>query len=437
LEEKVVSKWPSKLEIAWLCGAVLSLYSLKKRNSFKNSLEEVFEGQGVVGFFPSHFKKYLVTFAKTYLGASALWALLKLAGHLLNRYRSPIGAAFTTRFVRRTLTASSLSSSQQRQVFVDTPLSKSQPISNHTHGASAADRNAGAATGEMVAYSLGLTPYFVQESLADQRKGRDGDRSFHWPKDLAITPSEFHFDCTEQAAVLVDVDYYIDMPTLLARHPGTYLVAAFQPSAAGKSTGEYTFRFLRDGSVEYLVAGGAKYMSGVWDYSGDTFLVEDVGLLTKSVCAYHIDRKYIDEHHCLILLSLIGKFEMPSIVPTSLVLEGKRLERLMPIADNHVVLDVVKPDGIYRSVALLGDHEAVTLPMAQLDAIRAVAIVAKQTVAPSTVASNIMPSTATGLPTEKLPPGHAAILTSICVASYPTALLWFTLRRSRCCRFIS
>jgi len=198
----------------------------------------------------------------------------------------------------------------------------------------------------------------------------------------------------------------------LARHPGTYLVSAFQPSAAGKSTGEYTFRFLGDGKVLYQVSGGAEYKHFVWDYAGDTFLVEDVGFVWKTVCAYHIDRKRVDEHHCLILLSLIGKFEMPSIVPTSLVLDGKRLERLMPIADNHVVLDVVKPDGVYRSVALLGDHEAVTLPMAQLDAIRAVAVVAKQMVAPATVASNIAPSSAVGLPTEKLPPGHAAILTS-------------------------
>jgi len=342
--------------------------------------------------------------------------LLLVAIHFLKvmwkRSSSPIGAVWTTKFISSTLSAGNLSSSQQRQVFVATPLSRSKPQSNHTHGNSAADRNAGSATCALVANSLGLEPYFIQQSLADLRKARKGDRSFHWPKDIAIPPSEFAFDSTKQAAILIDVDYYIDMPTLLARHPGTYLVAAFQPTAVAKSEGEYTFRFLDDGRVRYEVSGGATYEHLVWDYAGDTFLVEDVGLVSKTICAYHIDRKHVDAHHAIILLSLIGKFDCPAILPTSWVLEGKPLGRLSPIADGHVVMDIVTAEGRFRSIAVIGDHNAVTLPKAQFDAVRAVALIAKTMVTASTVASNIMPSAPSGLPTERLPPGHAAILTS-------------------------
>jgi hypothetical protein len=392
LVEGVDKQLPKLTKLWWAC-LVASLISLVKVRRVQ------VKGREVV----------LWRYALTFLGANGVYTLAKLAWV---RAKSPIGAVLTTRLISQSLQTSSLSSSQQRQVFVDTPIVRSTPQKNHTHGVSAADRNAGTATAALVANSLGLEPYFVQKSLSDERKGRDGDRSFHWAKDLAVPPTEFHLDSTSQAGVLVDVDYYIDMPQLLARHPGTYFISAFQPTAAGKSVGEYTFRFLANGAVEYRVSGGAEYMHGVWNYSGDTILVEDVGLVMKNVCAYHIDRKYIDEHHCLVMLSLIGRFEMPSALPTPWFLEGRKLERLMPIADNHVVLDVVKPDGIYRSVALLGDHEAVTLPMAQMDAIRAVAVAAKLMVSPATVASNIAPSSAIGLPTERLPPGHAAILTN-------------------------
>jgi len=331
---------------------------------------------------------------------------------LLTRYKSPIGAAITTRLIHNTLTTGALGSSALRQIFVDTPVVRSKPQTNHTHGVSASTRNAGSATAALLAEMMALKPYYVQQSLADVRKGKDGDRSFHWPKDIAVPPREFHFDPTSQACVLVDVDEWIDVPALLAKCPGTYFISTFQPTAAACSTGEYTFRFQQDGRVLYRVSGGAEYEHHIWDYSGDTFLVERADLLWKTVVAYHIDRKYLDAHHSLIMLSVIGKFEMPSLLPTSWFLEGKTLKRMNPVNSDHVVLDIINSDGAQRSVALLGDYTAVTLPRDKFDAVRAVAVVAKTTVSPHTVASNIAPASAVGLPTERLPPGHAAILAS-------------------------
>lgn len=346
------------------------------------------------------------------------WALLVLAINLarwvipkiVDKVSSPIGAKWATKLISRSLALPNVGSSRQRQVFNELPLVSSKVQQNHTHGTAARDRNTSSATSALAARALGFEPYFIQQSLSDVRKARAGDRSFHWAKDLAIPPAEFSFDPAEHAAVLVDVDHYINMPSLLAQKPGTYFVCTFQPTTSAESVGEYSFRFLRDGQISYRVSGGAEYVHQIWDYSGDTLLVEDSGLLQKRVVAYHIDRKRVDDHHVVIMLTVIGQFTTIAALPTSLLIEGKPLKRFNPVIGNHVVIDVVKADGLYRSIAPIGGHTAVTLPKSQFDAVLAVAHVAKVPITPAMVASNIVPSSPAGLPTERLPPGHAAII---------------------------
>jgi hypothetical protein len=348
------------------------------------------------------------------------WGMLYLVFRLLMWFgrtwwagvKSPIGAVLTTRLISKTLASGPLSSSQQRQVFVDTPLVRSVPVENHTHGHSACDRNASSATACLLAQSLGLEPYLVQMSLSDVRKGRDGDRSFHWAKDLAGTPVEFHFDPKKHASVFVDTDEHMDMPHFLAKNPGTHFICTFQPTAAAQGEGEYSFRFLKDNRVQYNVSGGAEYVHHVWDYSGDTIIVEDKSFMQKTVVAYHMDRKAIDDHHCIVMLTLIGRFDIPTLMPTSVCIEGRRLKRLEPVCGNHVVLDVVRQDGLYRSVGILGAHLSVTLLKTRLDAVHAVAITAKSAITPGMVDSNISEPSKNGMPEYKLAPGQAHIIAS-------------------------
>lgn len=362
-----------------------------------------------------------------YLRAYRWIAVIHMLSNLIKMYcvmhwswlKSPIGSRYVTKLISHTLQADALSSSEQRQVFVASPLVRSKPTDNHTHGKSAACRNAGSATAALVAYNLGKEPYYVQQSLSDVRKGRVGDRSYHWIKDLAIPARDFAFDPVRQAAVLVDVDHYIDMPNMLARFPATYFISTFQPSTAAVSEGEFSFRFTRNNEVQYRVSGGAMYEHAVWDYKGDTILAEISSLTKRFVVAYHVDRKKLHDHHMLIMLTVIGRFSMPSIVPTWLVVKGTPLERLRPVENGHVVLDIVRHDGLFRSVAILGDYTSVTLPMAQFDAAHAVASVAKVPITPAMVASNIAPSDAAGLPMDRLQPGHAAIVSSYIRAGVP------------------
>jgi hypothetical protein len=335
--------------------------------------------------------------------------------------KSPIGSRYATKLITTTLQSDVLTSSQQRQVFVELPLVKAKPTVNHTHGKSAAERNAGSATAALAAMSLGKEPYYIQMSASDVRKNRQGARSYHWIKDLGVEARGFTFDPVNQAAVLVDVDHYIDMPNLLARFPGTYFISTFQPSVSACSEGEFSFRFLENNRVQYRVSGGAEYEHEVWDFRGDTILAEISSFTKRIVVAYHVDRKRLHDHHQLVMLTVIGRFEMPSIIPTSAVIEGSLLKRLQPVINGHVVMDVVKPTGLFRSIAICGDHTSVTLPKSQFDAAHAVASVAKVPITPAMVASNIAPSDAAGLPMDRLDPGHAAIVASYIRAGIPAS----------------
>jgi hypothetical protein len=329
-----------------------------------------------------------------------------------SRLGSPLGSDWSTPFVNLTLAADILSSSQQRQVFVDTPLVVSPPVQNHTHGNSASSRNAGTATAVLFTHLIGKTPYMMQMSLADMRKSYAGDRTYHWPKDLSIPHRRFSFDPKTHVCILNDVDYYVDMPQLLARFPGTYILACFQPTTVAQSLGEYVFKFLEDNTVDYRVSGGAHYNHLVWNYTNDTIIVEDVGHIAKTVVGYHIDRKYVDQHHCIILLTVLGKFKMPSFAPTSWAIRGQPLERLHVVTNGHAVLDIMTSTGIQRSVAIANTHTAVTMPMDKFDAVLAVSDITKNILSAATVASNIQPASSNGMPIDRLPAGHAAIITS-------------------------
>ena len=55
---------------------------------------------------------------------------------------------------------------------------------------------------------------------------------------------------------MVDVDYYVeDLEEMLVERFQPYQFYTLVPSSAGKDCGDYHYRFLADGKVEYGVAG--------------------------------------------------------------------------------------------------------------------------------------------------------------------------------------
>lgn len=86
------------------------------------------------------------------------------------------------------------------------------PIKSHSHGTSAANRSTGNLFIDQLSRLTGLNPYYYQCSKTDQRRGRDGSRSYFWPKDLLVEPQAF-CPADKDFIAMVDVDQYVNIPS--------------------------------------------------------------------------------------------------------------------------------------------------------------------------------------------------------------------------------
>lgn len=142
---------------------------------------------------------------------------------------------------------------------------------SHSHPLCAAIRTASAADAQSFAGQIGRRPFFLQRSVADERNGRVGSRTYYWAKDVAAEHCD-HLPAKEDLAVIVDTDMYMDMPHLLATDPRTYFLSTFQPTVVAHSGPEYDFTFDDKDCVHYRVSGGAVYRHPVWNYGSDVFI---------------------------------------------------------------------------------------------------------------------------------------------------------------------
>ena len=75
------------------------------------------------------------------------------------------------------------------------------------------------------------------------------------------------------------------------------------PSRAGKDAGDYGYRFMSSGEVEYHVSGGGRYNHELWNWDGDSVRVFRYlfGVPIGMAC-YAIERRQMDEDHQVVLL---------------------------------------------------------------------------------------------------------------------------------------
>jgi hypothetical protein len=174
---------------------------------------------------------------------------------------------------------------------------------------SAARRSEAAILMDMVGRSTGHRVVQYQGSSADVRNGRTVTRTWHWAKDLQVSPKSVTRRERDLLA-MVDVDYYIDMPDYLATYVQPTILYTFQPSAVAKCTGEYKYTFAKDNVVEYRVAGGGNYRHKVWNYDGDSASTMSwfCGCIPQSYVAYNIERRRIDEDHQVVLLTPLARW---------------------------------------------------------------------------------------------------------------------------------
>jgi hypothetical protein len=336
---------------------------------------------------------------------------------------SPVGNDFTSWYMAllmRLAKQPSLATCTVRRLFMSCPAVTNRAVQNHTHPESARVRNDASSFMDLFGLILGKRPYFVQMSPSDDRHGRVGCRTFHWAKDVATDYSEYDPE-PEDLLTMVDVDMYMDMPEQLANHVHTYCLYSFQPSAVACPAGEYTFTFDQNNNVKYKVSGGAEYVHPLWNYATDVLMAKTCswwGLYTYT--AYNVDRRQVDGHHQLILLTPIRTFSS-FLIPLDAACGGSLLKRLCPVVQVEeqyfTRLTVIKSDGAYTSTGKTDSLNCATVPTAIDDTLAAMARIGKVDLMPAQVKcamDNLSQGEATAL-TEY----HRANRGHVCDTVYP------------------
>jgi Pyruvate/2-oxoacid:ferredoxin oxidoreductase gamma subunit len=247
----------------------------------------------------------------------------------------------------------------------DVPLMFNKHRQDHTHGKSASRRSAASDYMERYAESQGLTPYFVQSSRTDAKKNRQGSRTHFWAKDfnssfrpMSITQND--------AVILVDVDYYMDMPRLMSTHPTLYLIYGVQPSRAAKTADDYKYTFA-DNRIHYYVNGSDKpYVHEIWNYQADVITV--VSPLTFTT--YNVERIPVDDDHQIVILVPLVKFTYISAILARNFMEYTLLTRWKMCTEKHVRISTKLGEELVVSTAKEGDFSSHTIPHSNEESIK-------------------------------------------------------------------
>lgn len=281
----------------------------------------------------------------------------------------------------------SLTSEVLRDWFSKLEFSDVRPYANHTHGDAASKRTIGSNFIAELARITGKPAVYFQGSASDLRKGRSIERDWYWAKDLGIPLSRRPPSMTKESLTplaMVDVDEHVDnLEHMLSVDPRPYLLYTFVPSAAAKDKGDYTYRFMQDGSVEYVVAGGGIYHHKLWDFSHDSIMVEGyefdlqcalLGCVAiKHTAFYKVERRNVDVDHQVILLVPMKRWSSPVslftwVIPFAKIaadtISAPRLTRLNPVVGEYVRVQVMTQKGLAVSTAGVGQFSCVTVPIA-------------------------------------------------------------------------
>jgi hypothetical protein len=274
-------------------------------------------------------------------------------------------------------------SDQLRSQFTTIEIPTVNPTKGHSHGVAASARSSAVSFMDAFALSVGLTPYQVSMSMNDIRLGREGNRSYYNAKDTSI-PYRFDPVSSMHLLCLVDVDYYVDMPSMLLAHNNSVLMYTVTPEDVGGVTENSVFCF-RDGIYEERVKGGAFYQHSLWDYSGDYVTVSGWVGWKYVRKMYKIEKRKVSPSRSLVLLQLTslthccGLLFGPSI-------DVKPLQRLRVMNGGFNVLRVLSDD-MYVSIARNGSSAGVRVPIQIFDALLSVQSVCKKQITKATVES--------------------------------------------------
>jgi len=264
----------------------------------------------------------------------------------------------------------------QRTKFSEMKITTMRSKTDHTHGSSAAERSSASLMAHHFVTSLGLTPFFSQMSRSDQRRGDPGNRTFYWSKDLTAVPNNKK-PTSKNGIIIIDVDYYMDMNMFLTEHFQPVILYTLQPSNAGRNSGDYSFSFKRDGSVNYKVSGGGHYHHKLWNWNVDTVTAVRYSLFNpwfpEVVSVYLVDRRPIGNDHVLVSLTPVRQWRETSTATLALYrLEHQLLERFQPVKNDFAVFDIQSKSGRAYSICRVDSTQSVEISHSSMDALTSI-----------------------------------------------------------------
>jgi len=226
-------------------------------------------------------------------------------------------------------------------------------VINHSHLVSATDRcRANTAANTFIAVA-GFDPYSVSMSGGENGKIA-GTRYYHVAKDLQ--DNYVHDTLTAKHILrLTDVDYYVDMPSLLTgRH---LIIYSFVPEASAGSTSDGVYSTNADNTITLHVNGGATYTHALWDYDTDHLVID----FWWGSTVYLVEHKRISADRRLIFFNHVRTV----IGPLGWVLPGKRLSRRhISFGDYAYIRSQFEVEGktlMHHSISLIGSTTSLTI----------------------------------------------------------------------------
>lgn len=252
-----------------------------------------------------------------------------------------------------------------RDTFGQTAFVPPKPVEGHTHATAASLRSSATAYAAKVAASCGGRIYSLSMSKSDQRKSIAGERQWYWAKD---SNADNRLDIQQPMDILYmcDVDYYVDMPALLAANKKPILLYTVVPEDASATKDDTSFYFEEDGSLTTLVSGGGTYNHFLWDYGTDSLIAtkEIFGIPYQAV-TYSVERLQIGYSRQLVLIAPIRIFTGIGAILAPWLMPGKRCSRFNPVIHtgdgSFARFKVHRSDGTYYTTARTGSHLCATV----------------------------------------------------------------------------
>lgn len=246
-----------------------------------------------------------------------------------------------------------------KHISVDKPGTKTRnPAQGHAESAYMRQNSSNAIMHAI--YQVGYVPYNIGMS---NRDAGAGNRHFFWMKDLSI---EYRDNPKTEKSynVLIDVDYYVDMASLLLEGRPCALYT-FVPSSPGDVQRDYSYTFTSATKVKFTPSNAEPYEHELWDWSNDTIYVTD-GLRTV---VYDVRRIRVEENHQIVTLEPIYNG------PTCLVsgLRGVQLTRLrLELEDGNTVVAMERSGKgeVTYALGALGAYAHVSIPARDFGLIR-------------------------------------------------------------------